>query len=123
MSAHKTVFGFPRTRRLTESAQFDRVFAKPSKAARSGVLVLGCRNDQSKPRLGLAISKRTVRKAVARNRTKRLAREAFRHLQDQLGGVDLIVLSSSKLEEKDNPTLSGLLSRCFLDVAHRCKKL
>ncbi|CAK0749187.1 RNase P protein component [Gammaproteobacteria bacterium] len=112
--------GFPRTRRLFRSAQFERVFAQPQKAGVSGLTVLACLNDRTYPRLGLIVSKRSTRSAVARNRIKRLSREVFRHLQDRLGGVDFIVMSRPGLTERDNPTLAGLLSKCLLDAANRC---
>ncbi len=44
-------------------------------------------------RLGLAVGKKHVRKAVGRNRIKRLVRESFRIHAASLGGFDLVVLS------------------------------
>ncbi|CAK0761163.1 RNase P protein component [Gammaproteobacteria bacterium] len=112
---------FPQTLRLLRASQFERVFAQARKVSGSGLTVLARGNDLSHPRLGLVVSKRSARAAVARNRIKRLAREAFRHLQDRLGGVDLIVLSRPGLTERDNPTLAGLLSKYLLDAASRCR--
>lgn len=42
-------------------------------------------------RLALIVPKRLAPKAVARNRIRRLMREAFRHQQRQFGGSDCIV--------------------------------
>jgi ribonuclease P protein component len=50
-------------------------------------------NDKGYARLGLAISKRKVRKAVARNRIKRLVRESFRLNQANLPAADIVVLA------------------------------
>ena len=42
-------------------------------------------------RLGLIVPKRHVRRAVDRNRMKRLLREWFRHYQERLQGSDLLI--------------------------------
>jgi ribonuclease P protein component len=114
--------GFPKALRLRRPAQFEHVFARPCKAGEAGLTVLARPNDLPHPRLGLVVSKRSARAAVARNRIKRLAREAFRHLQNSLGGVDLIVMARPGLAKRDNPTLAGLLSKCLRDAATRCRR-
>ena len=47
---------------------------------------------QSASRLGLAVGKKRIRRAVARNRIKRLIRESFRHHAHLLPGLDVVVL-------------------------------
>ena len=53
--------------------------------------ITGVENDLTHPRLGLAIAKRFVPKAVNRNHVKRAVREWFRHNQAYLANVDLMV--------------------------------
>jgi ribonuclease P protein component len=48
--------------------------------------------DSSLPRLGLVVPKRLARRAVLRNRIKRLHREAFRRRRCQLPTLDIVVL-------------------------------
>ena len=43
--------------------------------------------------MGLAISKRVSKRAVERNRIKRLVRESFRRARAQLPPVDLVVMA------------------------------
>lgn len=113
---------FPKTRRLRQASQFEYVFACPQKIGGSGITVLARRNDFHHPRLGLVISKRSIRMAVDRNRVKRLAREAFRHLQDRLGSADFIVISRSGVSERDNPFILKLISQYLISAADRCGK-
>jgi ribonuclease P protein component len=50
-------------------------------------------NGLDHARLGLAISKRVSKRAVERNRIKRLLRESFRRVRHQLPPVDLMVMA------------------------------
>lgn len=106
--------------RLTHERQFQAVYgARLQKSA--GPLTLHARpNDLPHPRLGLSVGRR-VGAAVARNRVKRLIREAFRHLQHELprwergeasGAYDYIVSvrASEPLEATDYQRLLADLS-------------
>jgi ribonuclease P protein component len=56
-------------------------------------MVLWRPNGRSEARLGLAVSKKNVRRAVDRNLLKRIIRESFRMRKDDMAGVDVVVLS------------------------------
>ena len=99
---------FPRTSRLTKSAEFERVFARKASAADSYLVVYAVENNLSRPRIGLAVS-RKVGNAVARNRWKRLLREAFRLAQTRLPqGVDLVLIPRREAEPELEPLLRSL---------------
>ena len=69
--------------------------------------------------MGLAIARKQVRRAVDRNRLKRLVREVFRHHRAGLTGVDLVVMARSAAVKADNAALRASLVRHFARVGQR----
>ena len=84
--------GLPRPARLKRQGDFRRVFAHPTKSVDAYFTVLARRNDSRPARIGLAISKKHARRAVDRNRLKRIVRESFRQHRYLLHGIDFVVL-------------------------------
>jgi putative membrane protein insertion efficiency factor len=80
---------FPRRARLTGRNAFAGVFAQPIKSSDRYFTVLARANVLGYPRLGLAISRKVAKSAVARNRIKRIVRESFRHHQPSAGWTGL----------------------------------
>ncbi len=98
--------------RLSRSAEFERVYRQGrSTANRYLVLYTFPNPSTSEPRLGLSVS-RKVGGAVARNRVKRLLREAFVQCEDRLlSGQDTVVVarpSAAELAEREG--LAGFQS-------------
>ena len=82
---------FGRGRRLLRRGQFDEVLASPAVRMRRGALVVAARpNGRAAARLGLIVGKRLLRRAVDRNRAKRVIREAFRQHSD-MPAMDMVV--------------------------------
>jgi len=104
--------GLPKQRRLLNACDYQAVFAEPTaRASHPNLLLLARSNNLNAPRLGLVISKKNVRLACHRNRLKRLIRESFRHQQNYLGGIDVIVLARRNLEQLGNPEIHTLLAK------------
>ena len=58
-----------------------------------------------RPRLGLAVSRKVSKRAVARNRIKRVVRESFRLRRTRLPAVDVLVIARSSAAGTPNPAL------------------
>jgi ribonuclease P protein component len=87
---------FPRRLRLTHAREFDAIYKAKVQRQRGPLTLYSLPNSLTHSRLGLSVGKR-VGGAVARNRLKRLLREAFRLTQRDLptgaaGGYDLILI-------------------------------
>jgi ribonuclease P protein component len=88
------VVSFGKSRRLLSSSEFKAVFDKAQfKVGHQYFLVLANRNALGHPRLGLVIGKKNIRRAVKRNRVKRVVRETFRHNCSRLDSLDIIFLA------------------------------
>ncbi len=64
-------------------------------------------------RLGLAVSRRADRRAVGRNRIKRLVRESFRRVRASLTAQDIVVLARAGAREAGNAALREDLARLW----------
>ena len=101
-----------RRRRLSRSAEFDRVYREGrSHAGRHLVLYSFPREtgDDADPRLGLSVG-RKVGGAVERNKVKRLLREAFWAAEERVPtGHDFVVVARAEAAElADREGLAGI---------------
>lgn len=76
-------------------------------------------NNLTHARLGMAISKRVVKTAVERNRIKRIVRESFRHHQNQLAGLDIVVMCREGVIKANNRKLFDSLNRHWHRITER----
>jgi ribonuclease P protein component len=109
--------GFRPHQRLHTAAEFGKVFAEPARSTDRFFTVLGRPTDRATARLGLTISRRAAKRAVDRNRLKRLARETFRVLRI-LPPWDFVVLAKPGAHQADNPSLRASLDRHFARLSN-----
>lgn len=95
---------YPREARLRRDAEIRTVVREGRVYPGREVLVRIRPNEQGRARLGLAAPGK-FGNAVARNRLKRLVREAFREIQAELGALDVFVAPRRGLGV---PTLEGI---------------
>lgn len=96
---------FPRSLRLTKADEFRRAFRQGRRVSDSLFTVVAVRNGSGCARLGLAVSRKAARRAVDRNRIKRVVRDAFRRGQVRLSGFDVVVLARPAARSETNAAL------------------
>lgn len=100
--------------RLLHSRDFSQVFKQPAyRCSTPQMLLLAQPNECGLARLGLVVSRKNVGCAVARNRIKRLCREAFRVRAHDFATIDIIVLARSGLDKLDNSAVTAMLNGLF----------
>jgi len=104
--------GFSPQQRLHTSKEFGRVFAEPARSSDRFFTILGRPNAQPIARLGLTISRRAAKRAVDRNKLKRLAREAFR-MQQSLPCWDFVVMAKTGADRTEYRVLRASLDQHF----------
>lgn len=82
--------------RLLKLSDFVFVFKHSKRVTESGIMLYSRANDLGYPRIGLAISKRYVKRAHDRNRIKRYVRETFRVRKNNLLNLDFVCVVCSK---------------------------
>jgi ribonuclease P protein component len=113
-----TPAAFPVQKRLLNSAQFGRVFADPVRSSDKFFTVLARPNEALTARLGLTVSRRAAKRAVDRNKLKRLARESFRQ-QRQLPAWDFVVMAKPGAAAAEKPALRSSLDSHFTRIRNR----
>ncbi len=114
--------GFGREKRLLTPQQFKAVFDSASnKVSGKSVLLLARNNQLEHPRLGLVIGKKSVKLAVERNRIKRQIRESFRHNQELLNGVDIVIVARRGIADLSNIELRQQFDKMWKRLARQCQ--
>lgn len=113
-------FAFPSESRLTKPAEFKHVFDKPAVSSDRWFKVLARRDGGARARLGMAVSRQVDRRAVGRNRLKRVIRESFRRRFAGHGpAVDFVVLPRAESATICNRQLSQSLEKHWARVLAR----
>jgi ribonuclease P protein component len=115
-----TQYSFARQNRILNGADFRLVFKARNKLV-SGPLAIYLRsNAEGVSRLGITVSKKVSKKAVERNRIKRLAREFFRTHPNMLKGFDIIVNAFPGCAQLNNQEITQQLHLVWARAQKRC---
>lgn len=112
--------GLPRRQRLRDATDFSRVFKTGRRSTDDYFTVVGCSNELGYPRLGLAISRKYGGTAVRRNLIKRRVREAFRHGQEDLGAIDVVVIARAGLKCCERSAMQASLRHHWQNIQRLC---
>ncbi|PIE47797.1 MAG: ribonuclease P protein component [Gammaproteobacteria bacterium] len=107
-------YKYPKTARLLSSKQFKNVFDfSDKKIHQPHLMTFIKKNELKNARLGLAITKKKVPTAVARNNLKRLIREDFRICNKNLGNVDIVFIVKKPIKEISDNELKKQIKVIF----------
>ena len=115
---------FARSHRLTKTDEFSSVFGF-RRAIRGKLLML---HYQPRPdglngaRLGVVVGKKLLKRAVDRNRVKRIVREQFRRERPNLPACDLIVRLAVKAAPLDGKLVAGDFLALLEKLRRTCAK-
>ena len=109
---------YPRHMRVRARADFDRIFASATRTA-SPLLAVHLLPEPGPARLGLAVSRKVDKRAVGRNRIKRVLRDQFRLLQAELKPGSYVVVARPPAAGADN----AALRTAFISALRRARAL
>lgn len=114
--------GLAKQARLLTKADYNAVFYKSVKVSNSFFLILIHKTPKSFSRLGLVISKKADKRAVQRNRIKRLCRETFRkHVFDI--HCDFVVLAKPNTSSKSSKELTKALGLLWQQTQSKIQQI
>jgi ribonuclease P protein component len=123
LTSERVSASFKRNRRLLEAKDFKRVFDENCyRSSNQNLLILAINSPQSttSSRLGLVVAKKNARRAVDRNRIKRLTREYFRlHIAQNSAQIDFVVLAKPGINGMDNNGVRHTLKSLFDNVLRK----
>ena len=103
MTARHTTF--PKTSRLKLASDFRNLLRNSKSFRENGLAIYFRKSNASESRLGIIVSKRVFKRAVDRNKIKRLVREFYRKERNKIvlpNDIAIRVLEDRKLFELNN---------------------
>jgi ribonuclease P protein component len=113
---------FPRRARLVKPRDYDEAFAASTRLRDRFFEFVLCPRAGASARLGLAISRKALPRAVDRNRVKRLIRETFRERAGTLPGADVVVMARPASATAERAALRAGLDQLWNQVCERCPR-
>jgi len=114
--------GLPKQARLLNKTDYNAVFNKSVKVSNSLFLILIRKTNQQPARLGLVISKKVDKRAVQRNRIKRLIRESFRNKSFEVA-CDFVILARAKAAQCNNQQIFESIDELWQQAQIKIKRI
>ncbi|WP_407897873.1 ribonuclease P protein component [Ferrigenium sp. UT5] len=111
-------FNFPKRSKLTRRDGFASILQQKAQS-NQWFAVYSLPNQIGRSRLGLTVGKRFVRKAVQRNRIKRMIRECFRTLDREGVERDILVRLRSHINMSDYRNARTALSNLIYGLLQK----
>jgi ribonuclease P protein component len=108
--------GLPPAARLRRASDFAALRQAERWEGRHFLLRWLRTTEETNARLGLAVSRKVSKRAIERNRIKRVVRESFRAEREGMPALDILVIARSSASGTPNPVL-------FADLALAWRKL
>ncbi|MEI7890512.1 MAG: ribonuclease P protein component [bacterium] len=98
--------------RLTRREDFSKVFSKGAYARQDELSIKYAKNSLPLTRIGFPIGKNYSKKAVVRNRTRRVLQAAFDEITSKITpGFDIVVIISPGYQKIELKKISGQLQK------------
>ena len=120
-AAGAPAFRFTKSRRLVCSTEYQTVIAHDCRSKDTLFVVYAHGKGRQLGRLGVTVSRRVARRAVERNRIKRVIRESFRHQQKFLVGLDIVTIARGATRGIETKQLLVSLEGHWRRVDQRCR--
>ena len=105
---------------MRRPAEFKRAYAAGKRLGNEFFTINAQPNGLSSPRLGMSIPARILRRAVDRNRLRRLVRESFRVHQLSLPPFDIVIGVRAGVLTADNACLRSSLEKLWHKISSTC---
>jgi len=112
---------FTKLNRINNPKDYQQVFKSFCRSADKKFLVIARKNSLKQARLGLTVSKKNVGRAANRNQIKRAIRESFRHNQNLLRGMDIVVVAHGKQTIVKNKNIIESINAHWKNIS-QCRK-
>lgn len=118
-----STLSYPKSARLITSADFSHVFDKQvARSVDDVFILLAAPSAEDRPRIGLAIAKKRVKRAVDRNKLKRIIRESWRLNCQEYGNLDVVVMIKHGAHKNENQVLRDKLAHHWTRLEKRAAK-
>ena len=107
--------------RLSKKNDFDAVMQGKQRFGTKVLYMKARPNKRDASRMGIMISKKVAKSAVARNRMRRVIREEIgEHLKDMRRGCDMVFVALPGLEKLSAPEIREMVAKLIKEARTLC---